>query len=214
MTTLTRRDLMIGGLGLLGAAALTACTPRTPPAVPVPSSTSTAAADASGFLSRHDLTGMDAVDIVDHLDQMPVAERPTDLLASVRADHLLLADAEQELAIPLPQDRFYLSLAPYLDQTHECFHHSLTTCQGELADEQIAVRILDEVTGEALADGQRTTFDNGFVGFWLPPGISGTMDITYDRFSSQGAFSTHDEAATCLTTIQLTDGRSAGDSLT
>lgn len=38
------------------------------------------------FLAAHDLDGMDGQQIVDHLDRMPVAERPTDLMASVRAD--------------------------------------------------------------------------------------------------------------------------------
>lgn len=199
MATLTRRYLITGGLSLLGAAALTACAQQTPPA-----GTAAVATDESGFLSGHGLTGMDAVDIIDHLDRLPVAERPTDLMASVRADQLLLADAEQELAIPLPQGQFYLSMAPYLDQTHECYYHSLTTCRGELANQQIAVRITDEATGETLIEDQRTTFDNGFTGFWLPQGINGTIEITYDGFSSQDVFSTNDEAATCLTTVQLT----------
>lgn len=29
-------------------------------------------------------------------------------------------------------DEFYVSVTPYLEQTHDCFFHSRTTCLGEL----------------------------------------------------------------------------------
>ncbi len=145
---------------------------------------------------------MDGTQIVDHLDRVPVTERPTDLMASVRADQLVLADGEQEIAVPLDEDGFYLSVAPYVDQTHECYYHSLTTCRGELANEDIGVRIIDE-TGEVLFEEQVTTFDNGFVGFWLPRDVDGTIEVTHDGLTGQSNFSTSKEGATCLTTLQL-----------
>lgn len=69
-------------------------------------------------------------------------------------------------------------MAPYVDQTHECFNHSLTTCKGELASKAMQVRIVDE-HGKVLVDETRTTFENGFVGFWLPRDIKGTLRVTY-----------------------------------
>ncbi|WP_255375519.1 CueP family metal-binding protein [Saccharomonospora sp. CUA-673] len=109
---------------------------------------------------------------------------------------------QREIAVPLGEDRFYLSVAPYVDETHECYYHSLTTCRGELANEDIGVRIIDE-TGEVLVDEQVTTFDNGFVGFWLPRDIEGTIEVTHDGRTGQSNFSTSKEGATCLTTLQL-----------
>ena len=97
----------------------------TPDASPTASPPANTAAQAD-FLAAHDLDGMDGQQIVDHLDRMPVAERPTDLMASVRADQLVLADVEQDVMVPLAEDRFYLSVAPYVDQTHECYY----LCQG------------------------------------------------------------------------------------
>ncbi|MGB3955785.1 MAG: CueP family metal-binding protein [Brooklawnia sp.] len=173
----------------------------TPDASPTASPPANTAAQAD-FLAAHDLDGMDGQQIVDHLDRMPVAERPTDLMASVRADQLVLADVEQEVMVPLAEDRFYLSVAPYVDQTHECYYHSLTTCRGELANEDIGVRIVDE-TGEVLVDEQATTFDNGFVGFWLPREVDGTIEVTYDGRTGQSPFSTREDGATCLTTLRI-----------
>ncbi|GMA34464.1 CueP family metal-binding protein [Demequina litorisediminis] len=68
----------------------------------------------------------------------------------------------------MPDDAFYVSLAPYVDTTHECYFHSLTTCTGEMQGEDIDVTVTDVETGEVLVDEAMTTFDNGFVGLWLP----------------------------------------------
>lgn len=181
---------------------LAGCSTTAPETDQTPASTPAITTDQADFLAAHDLDGMDGAQIVDHLDRVPVADRPTDLMASVRADHLLLADAEQEVAVPLGEGGFYLAVAPYVDQTHECYYHSLTTCRGELANEDIGVRIVDEA-GEVLVDEQVTTFDNGFVGFWLPRDVDGTIEVTYGGLTGQSAFSSSDEEATCLTTLQL-----------
>ena len=39
-----------------------------------------------------------------------------------------------------------------------------------------------------LVDEARTTFENGFVGFWLPRDIAGTLRVTYDGKVGEAAF--------------------------
>ena len=125
-------------------------------------------------------------------------------MASVRPDELQLVSGRQDASLPIPEDRFYLSVAPYVDQTHDCFYHSLTTCQGELGAEAVEVRIVDTTTGEVLVDETRTTFANGFVGFWLPRDIEGTLEVAHDGKVGRTPISTDTEAPTCLTTLRLT----------
>ncbi|HLS25345.1 MAG TPA: CueP family metal-binding protein [Beutenbergiaceae bacterium] len=198
-----KRSVTLAAVAAL-ALVLASCSSATPEASPTTSPPSSTAAQID-FLAAHDLGDMDGQQIIDHLDQMSVADRPTDLMASVRADELVLADGEQEVTVPLEEEGgFYLSVAPYVDQTHECYYHSLTTCRGELANEDVSVRIVDE-TGDALVDEQVTTFDNGFVGFWLPHDVEGTIEVTFDGRTGQSAFSTGEEGATCLTTLQLAE---------
>lgn len=174
------------------------------------STTDSASTTASGggmqedFLSTYGLAGMDARQIIDHLDQQPVAQRPTDLLASVRTDELVLTDQHQEITLDLPENLTYVSVAPYVTQTHDCFYHSLTTCLGELGNEPVHVTFTDETTGETLLDEQVTTFDNGFAGFWVPRETTGTIEATYQDRSGVTGFSTTDDGATCVTDLRLT----------
>src|SRR5699024_5847661 len=136
-------------------------------------------------------------------DRMPVTDRSTELMAPVRADQLLLTDAEQEVALPLAEGEVYLSVAPYVHRTHECCHHSLTTCRGELTHQYIDLLTVHDATGEGLVDEEVTTFDNGFAGFWLPRDVDGTIEVTHDGLTGRSAFSSDEEGATCLTTLQL-----------
>lgn len=155
------------------------------------------------FLNTYDLDDMDAVEIIDHLDRLETAERPADLIASVYPDELVLTDNRQEVVLDLPQNLSYLSIAPYVEQTHDCFYHSLTTCQGELSNATVDVEITDSTTGDVVVDEQVATFDNGFVGFWVPSDIDGTIEISYDGRTGTSDFTTTDEGATCITDLQL-----------
>ncbi|MGC0144353.1 MULTISPECIES: hypothetical protein [unclassified Pseudactinotalea] len=81
---------------------------------------------AESWLAEYELNGLDGREITEHLD----AIRLEGLIASVEPDSLVPFDGEgNESSIPLPEDEFYLSLAPYLQQAHDCHFHSLTTLQ-------------------------------------------------------------------------------------
>lgn len=147
--------------------------------------------------------GLSGRQIVDHLERVAGAERRSEIIASVRTDELVVSDGTRDVVVPLPEDVFYVSVAPYVSATHDCFYHSLTTCQGELSNEPVDVTITSS-TGEVLHDGQVTTFDNGFVGFWLPRGAEGTIELDHEGRTGTHTFSTDADAPTCVTTAQLT----------
>jgi hypothetical protein len=159
--------------------------------------------DNRALLAGFDLGGKSAPEIIDELDRTAIDERASDLMASVRPDRLVIAADGQEFGLEIPADRFYLSVAPYVDGTHECFYHSLTTCQGELSDTDVQVQIVDRTHDEVLVDETRTTYDNGFVGFWLPRGIEGVLRVEYDGKVAETEITTNKDAPTCLTTLKL-----------
>ena len=192
---------------LLGGCASTGPDASTAPgsASKNPSSSAALQEETQGaLLAEHGLDGLEPVQIVDTLDRLPLDERPADLIASVRPDQLVLSGAAGggETSLPLPEERFYVSVAPYVTSTHECFHHSLTTCKGELGGQDVRVTVTDDA-GEVVLDEEMTTFDNGFVGMWLPRGVEGTIAVAYDGKQGEVRFGTGDEDPTCLTTLQL-----------
>ena len=187
---------------LAAVLALSACS--TPEVAETPrDSASTAAPSvaAGALLGAHGLEGKSGAEVVEALDRLD-AQRPLPLAASVRYDEVLLSDGTTEAALPLEGDQFYLSIAPYETTTHECYFHNLGTCQGELADVELRVRITTD-SGEVLVDEDATTYANGFVGFWIPKDLAGTVVVTKDGKRAESRFSSDAEGPTCLTTLQL-----------
>jgi len=158
---------------------------------------------AAPLLAEYGLDGMSGREMVDHLDRLGGADRPTDLMASVRADQVVLSDGTEEIAVELPAEEFYVSFAPYVDSTHECYYHSLTSCQGELVEEDIEVTLTSS-DGEVLVEESVTTFANGFAGYWLPRGFEGTLEVSHDGRTGEVPVATGAEDPTCITTLQLT----------
>lgn len=58
--------------------------------------------------------------------------------------------------------------------------------------------------GEALVDEATTTFDIGFIGFWLPDDATGLIEVSYQGRTGTTEFSTTDDGATCVTDLRLT----------
>jgi len=154
------------------------------------------------ILAEFDLEGLDGPEIVDKLDHMPKDERNSDLHASVSTNELILTAEQGKASLPLPEDKFYVSIAPYVSNTHDCFNHSLTTCTGELGKEDIHVTITDD-EGNELVNEDTTTFDNGFIGYWLPADKKGTITIKQDGKTGEVPLDTSEEGATCITTLQM-----------
>ena len=185
---------------------LSACSTESP--VPTEASKSEAATtevqqvSAEEIQAEFGLEGLDGQEIVDKLDRQSKDERDSDLIASVRPNELILATEQGEASLPLPEDKFYLSVAPYLSRTHDCFNHSLTTCTGELSQEDIHVTITDD-EGNELVNEDTTTFDNGFIGYWLPADKKGTITIEQDGKTGEVPLDTSDEGGTCVTTLQM-----------
>ncbi len=198
-TTFSRRSLFAAaGATILFAAGCSAKTPG--------SGSAPAGSANPDLIAELGFAGMDAKEIITELDALPLEQRPAGIMASIRPDELVLMDAaKREAAVPMPADEFYVSVAPYVAQTHECHFHSLTTCVGEQRNKEMSVTVKDNATGKAVLEEKRSTFDNGFMGLWLPRGIDATLTIGFDGKSATQALSTKaGDDATCVTTAQLT----------
>lgn len=183
-------------LGVLGVSTITGCATQAEEPTPAPSAPVEVEAAS------------EAVTLITTLEAVPVAERRTDLFASIRPDAVLVTDSSSgtpvESVVPLPDDEFYVSIAPFIEGTHDCYFHSLTTCQGEMGGEEFDLLIVDNVTGETIVDRSIQAEDNGFFGIWLERDLDATVTVTYGDLSATGPLATGPEDATCITTLQLT----------
>ena len=90
-----------------------------------------------------------------------------------------------------------------MTQSHPCGTHSLSSCQGELVNQEIHAVITDS-EGKEIVNSDLTTMANGFVGVWLPRNIAGTVTVRYNGLVAQAPISTFAGSNTCLTTpLQL-----------
>ncbi|MFP8783240.1 CueP family metal-binding protein [Planococcus plakortidis] len=122
--------------------------------------------------------------------------------ASIDDRELKVEDEGKTTVYPLPEDEFFVSIAPYETYTHPCEFHSLTGCQGELAEKELKVTVTDE-QGEVYVDQLMTTPANGFIDLWLPREQTYTVEIEADSKSGELQFSTFSGDPTCLTSMAL-----------
>lgn len=155
-------------------------------------------------LAEAGFDGSDPRAVVNSLDALALDERPEGLIVSVMPDELIVQPEQPgERRISLSEESFYLSVAPYVSQTHPCTFHSLTTCVGEQRNQAVQVRVVDSGTGEVYLDEARTTFDNGFTGLWLPRDKHVTVTMAMGNQVGSVSTSTGAGDPTCLTTLRL-----------
>ena len=126
-----------------------------------------------------------------------------DVTASITSHELIVTDNGKETSFDLPEDEFFVSIAPFVEYTHECAVHSLTGCQGELVKKDFDVYIEDE-EGNVVIDETITSLENGFIDLWLPRDKKLQVKIEHDGKTVESEISTFEGDNTCITTMQLT----------
>ncbi|PXW90053.1 hypothetical protein DES38_10865 [Streptohalobacillus salinus] len=127
----------------------------------------------------------------------------TDSDASISSHELIITEPDNQVrTYNLAKEPFFVSFAPYINQTHPCAIHSLSGCQGELVNEDFEVLIEDE-QGNIVVDQVMTSQANGFIDVWLPRDKDYQITVTYNDKVVHSTFSTFKEDNTCITTMQL-----------
>lgn len=123
--------------------------------------------------------------------------------ASINSQQLIVTESDgSETVYDLPEDEFFVSIAPYVNETHPCEIHSLTGCQGEMVEQDVQVTIAD-TEGNIIIDETMTTQANGFIDLWLPRNEKYEVKIEQDSKIAESEISTFDDDQTCITTMQL-----------
>ncbi len=118
-----------------------------------------------------------------------------------QAVHFVFPD-EHEVIVSLPADVMVVSVAPFLNHTHPCLTHYMSSCQGELVAVPFAVRAV-LADGTVVIDEVLPSMANGFIDLWLPRGEAVEVSFEIDGYRTVGVLSTHRDSPTCVTTLQL-----------
>ena len=157
--------------------------------------------NTEAFLKKYNINEKDIKDIVAILEER--TDESNLFNAGITGSHLIMSDDQTEVKMELPSDLFYLSIAPYINQTHPCGIHNLVTCRGELKNQEFTVVVVNKDTNEVVFQEQVITASNGFLGVWLPKNIEGVITVSTSDLSASTSISTGENDNTCLTTLQL-----------
>src|SRR5699024_5715029 len=123
--------------------------------------------------------------------------------ASITSKELIVTEKDDsESVYPLPENEFFVSIAPFINETHPCTNHSLTSCQGELVNKDFDI-FIEDMDGHVIIDGTMNSEANGFIDLWLPRDKTYRLKITHESQEVESEISTFENDGTCITTMQL-----------
>ncbi|CAD2072407.1 CueP family metal-binding protein [Phocicoccus pinnipedialis] len=151
--------------------------------------------------SKHSASAEEVKDLVNYYSITDVEEG---INANIDSKVMTLTDKKGNVieSMDLPEDEFFLSIAPFKKDTHPCSIHSLSGCQGELVEEALHVTVVDS-KGKTIIDEDMETMKNGFIDLWLPRNQEFKVTITDGILETMEVLSTYDDSRTCITTMQL-----------
>lgn len=124
--------------------------------------------------------------------------------ASITSNELMVINEDStETVYRLPDDEFFVSIAPFVNETHPCAIHNLASCRGEMANEEFDVYIEDH-DGNVVMDETIKSQPNGFIDLWIPRDKELKVKISHDGKTAESDISSFEKDDTCITTMQLT----------
>ncbi|WP_042201354.1 CueP family metal-binding protein [Paenibacillus camerounensis] len=124
--------------------------------------------------------------------------------ASISSTQLVVQETDGKSATySLPEDEFFVSIAPYVTKTHPCATHSLTGCQGEMPAQDFSVSVQDAAGNQVMDKQTVQSQPNGFIDLWLPRDKTYNVTIEQDGKQAVSEISTFEQNDTCVTTMQL-----------
>ena len=133
------------------------------------------------------------------IDQLETRDFEGALSASITHQTVSIQTEEDAYTFDLLNEMFYISFAPYINMTHECYTHSLTGCQGELVNQDMEIKVYDE-SNQLIDDRIINTGDDGFIGLFLESGQTYRIDVVYNDLTTEFYTS---PTQTCYTEARL-----------
>jgi len=108
----------------------------------------------------------------------------------------------ETISILLPNDTMMVSIAPYINKTHTCATHYISSCDAELKSTNIKV-VAVTAGGKILINKTMKTASTGFLDLWLPRNQVIDITVSAKGKSATGRIFTNRDSKTCETTLKL-----------
>lgn len=95
----------------------------------------------------------------------------------------------KKVVVPLPDDQMIVSIAPYINTTHPCATHTMSSCKGELKDIPIEVKAIS-AEGKVLINETIVSPFTGFIDLWLPRDQEITLYVSVMGKKTKGVITT------------------------
>jgi hypothetical protein len=151
------------------------------------------------LLSKYDLAKISVVEIVEKLGE----EEYGALNATINTEYVTISEGEKSAKVKIPDDKFFLAFAPYINQSKPCSEYNLDTCKGELANQTFKV-LITKPNGDVVVEQEMISAENGFVTIWLDKGMEANLVVRYNNLTAKSFITTLEDSNTCITTpLQL-----------
>jgi hypothetical protein len=108
----------------------------------------------------------------------------------------------EAISIPVPDDVMIVSIAPYINKTHECATHYMSSCDAELKNEDMKITAFT-AGGKILINKTMKTGPTGFLDLWLPRNQVIDIAVSAKGKNATGKIYTCRNSKTCDTTLKL-----------
>lgn len=158
------------------------------------------AQEETALLKKFNLSKISVEEMVEQLEGVEDGL----LQATINTKYITLSDGENTAKVKMPEDKFFLAFAPYINKSEPCSEYNLLMCQGELANQTFQV-LITSPNGDVLVDQEMISANNGFITIWLDKDIEANLVVTYNNLKATAFITTFKDSQTCITTtLQLT----------
>ncbi|MDT8337152.1 MAG: CueP family metal-binding protein [Candidatus Izemoplasmatales bacterium] len=146
--------------------------------------------------------GLANLEITELIERLENNEFTGEVKSSITDQEVRILIEDYEYKFALPEDMLYISFAPFISLTHECYTHSLTGCQGEMVNQEVYVRIYD-LDGNVVSEGFENTGEDGFIGLFLDSNEKYKILVSANFLSNEFLVDGNLDQ-TCFTEVELT----------
>jgi hypothetical protein len=128
-------------------------------------------------------------------------EQLTELNSSLVGIQSMLSGWKDEDHVVASDSWYFMSIAPYQNDTHDCYYHILA-CKAEMVNTHVSYSI-EEVGGSFVTQGVGVTGSNGFMDLYLQRNKTYRISVVIGELEGEVTVTTFPGSPTCITNLKI-----------